>query len=47
MRSELRDAMFDAPDFDVDEVFTTVYAEITPGLQAQRQQLRAELGRLE
>ena len=25
--------------------FTTVYAEITPGLQAQRQQLRAELAR--
>jgi pyruvate dehydrogenase E1 component alpha subunit len=47
MRSELRDAVFDAPDFDVDEVFTTVYAEITPGLQAQRQQLRAELGRVE
>ena len=46
MRSELRDAVFDAPDFDVDEVFTTVYAEITPGLQAQRQALRAELGRL-
>jgi pyruvate dehydrogenase E1 component alpha subunit len=47
MRAELRDAVFDAPDFDVDEVFTTVYAEITPGLQEQRQQLLAELGRLE
>jgi pyruvate dehydrogenase E1 component alpha subunit len=46
MRTELRDAVFDAPDFDVDEVFTTVYAEITPGLQAQRQQLRAELARM-
>lgn len=45
VRSELRDAVFDAPDFDVDEVFTTVYAEITPGLQAQREQLRAELAR--
>jgi 2-oxoisovalerate dehydrogenase E1 component alpha subunit len=45
MRAELRDAVFDAPDFDVDEVFTTVYAEITPGLQAQRQQLRDELAR--
>ncbi|MBV8786350.1 MAG: pyruvate dehydrogenase (acetyl-transferring) E1 component subunit alpha, partial [Mycobacterium sp.] len=47
MRAELRDAVFDAPDFDVDEVFTNVYAEITPGLQAQRQQLRAELDRID
>jgi pyruvate dehydrogenase E1 component alpha subunit len=47
MRAELRDAVFDAPDFDIDEVFTTVYAEITPGLQAQRQQLLAELRRIE
>jgi 2-oxoisovalerate dehydrogenase E1 component alpha subunit len=45
MRTQLRDAVFDAPDFDIDEVFTTVYAEITPGLQAQRQQLRDELAR--
>jgi 2-oxoisovalerate dehydrogenase E1 component alpha subunit len=45
MRTELRDAVCDAPDFDIDEVFTTVYAEITPGLQAQRQQLRDELAR--
>lgn len=45
MRAELRDAVFDAPDFDIDEVFTSVYAEITPGLQAQRRQLRAELDR--
>jgi pyruvate dehydrogenase E1 component alpha subunit len=45
MRSELRDAVVDAPDFDIDEVFTSVYAEITPGLQAQRHQLRAELDR--
>lgn len=45
MRTELRDAVVDAPDFDIDEVFTSVYAEITPGLQAQRQQLRAELDR--
>jgi pyruvate dehydrogenase E1 component alpha subunit len=47
MRTELRDAVFDAPDIDIDEVFTTVYAEITPGLQAQRHQLLAELGRPE
>ncbi|OBA78516.1 pyruvate dehydrogenase (acetyl-transferring) E1 component subunit alpha [Mycobacterium sp. 1164966.3] len=45
MRTELREAVFGAPDFDVDDVFTTVYAEITPGLQAQRQQLHDELAR--
>jgi pyruvate dehydrogenase E1 component alpha subunit len=45
MRTELRDALFDAPDFDIDEVFTTVYAEMTPGLRAQLEQLRTELGR--
>lgn len=45
LRAELRDAVFDAPDFDVDDVFTTVYAEITPELRAQRQRLRAELDR--
>jgi 2-oxoisovalerate dehydrogenase E1 component alpha subunit len=43
MRAELRDAVVDAPDIDIDEVFTTVYSEITPGLETQRQQLRAEL----
>jgi len=45
LRAELRAAVFDAPDIDIDEVFTTVYAEITPGLDAQRRQLRAELER--
>ena len=45
MRAELRDAVLAAPDIDIDEVFTTVYAEITPGLQVQREQLRAELAR--
>ncbi|BBX74386.1 3-methyl-2-oxobutanoate dehydrogenase subunit alpha [Mycobacterium shinjukuense] len=45
MCAELRDAVFGAPDIDIDEVFTTVYAEITPGLEAQRRQLRAELAR--
>ncbi|KZS66487.1 pyruvate dehydrogenase (acetyl-transferring) E1 component subunit alpha [Mycobacterium kansasii] len=44
-RAELRDAVFDAPDFDVDELFTAVYAHITPELDAQRRQLRAELTR--
>lgn len=46
-RTELRDSVFGAPDFDVDDVFTSVFAEITPGLEAQRQQLRAELARTE
>jgi pyruvate dehydrogenase E1 component alpha subunit len=45
LRAELRDAVFAAPDIDVDEVFTTVYAEITPALEAQRRQLLAELAR--
>ncbi|QUR68337.1 pyruvate dehydrogenase (acetyl-transferring) E1 component subunit alpha [Mycobacterium spongiae] len=45
MRAELRDAVVDAPDFDIDDVFTMVYAEMTPGLRAQREQLRAELAR--
>lgn len=45
MRAELRDTVFDAPDFDIDDVFTAVYDEITPGLEAQRRQLRAELDR--
>ncbi len=45
LRADLRDAVFAAPDVDVDEVFTTVYAEMTPALEAQRQRLRAELAR--
>jgi 2-oxoisovalerate dehydrogenase E1 component alpha subunit len=43
VRAELRDAVFAAPDIYIDEVFTSVYAEMTPGLEAQRQQLRAEI----
>ncbi|MBY0443116.1 MAG: pyruvate dehydrogenase (acetyl-transferring) E1 component subunit alpha [Mycobacteriaceae bacterium] len=43
LRTELRDAVFGAPDFAIDDVFTTVYADITPELQAQRAMLRAEL----
>ncbi len=43
LRSELRAAVVGAPDVDADELFTTVYAEITPELQAQRRALRAEL----
>ncbi|MBO0865887.1 MAG: pyruvate dehydrogenase (acetyl-transferring) E1 component subunit alpha [Mycobacterium sp.] len=45
LRAELRDAVVGAPDIDIDEVFTTVYAEITPALDAQRRQLRAELAK--
>src|SRR6201993_2800853 len=45
LRSDLRDAVFAAPDIDIDEVFTSVYAEMTPGLEAQRQQLRTEIRR--
>ncbi|UQX12664.1 pyruvate dehydrogenase (acetyl-transferring) E1 component subunit alpha [Candidatus Mycobacterium methanotrophicum] len=44
LRAELRGAVFDAPEMDIDEVFTTVYADMTPALEAQRRQLRAELG---
>ncbi|HET9877127.1 MAG TPA: pyruvate dehydrogenase (acetyl-transferring) E1 component subunit alpha, partial [Mycobacterium sp.] len=45
LRAELRDATVGAADVDVDEVFTTVYADITPELQAQRRAMRAELAR--
>lgn len=43
--AELRNAVVGAPDIDIDEVFTTVYAEITPALEGQRRQLRAELAK--
>lgn len=43
LRAELREAVLAAPDIDIDEVFTSVYAEMTPGLEAQRRQLRAEM----
>ncbi|KDF01407.1 pyruvate dehydrogenase [Mycolicibacterium aromaticivorans JS19b1 = JCM 16368] len=43
LRTELRDAVVGAPDPDVNELFDHVYAEITPELSAQREQLRAEL----
>src|SRR5690625_838751 len=45
LRTELRDATAGADDVDVDEVFTTVYGAITPDLQQQRRELRAELAR--
>lgn len=45
LRTELRDAIVDAPDPDVAELFDTVYADITPELAAQRDQLRSELAK--
>ncbi|CAJ1500058.1 pyruvate dehydrogenase (acetyl-transferring) E1 component subunit alpha [[Mycobacterium] burgundiense] len=45
LRTELREATVDAPDLDITEMFDTVYAEITPALAQQREQLRTELAR--
>ncbi|CAJ1495786.1 pyruvate dehydrogenase (acetyl-transferring) E1 component subunit alpha [[Mycobacterium] kokjensenii] len=45
VRAELRDATVGAADTDIDDVFTTVFAEITPELQQQRDTLHAELAR--
>jgi 2-oxoisovalerate dehydrogenase E1 component alpha subunit len=45
LRTELRDAVFEAPDIDVAEVFDTVFAEMPPDLIAQREQLFAELAK--
>ena len=43
--AELRDAIVNTPDMDVGELFDTVYAEMTPTLRAQRDQLMAELAK--
>ncbi|MEO9018525.1 MAG: thiamine pyrophosphate-dependent enzyme, partial [Mycobacterium sp.] len=43
--AELREATVDAPDVDIDELFTVVYTDITPELQEQRRLMRAELER--
>ncbi|BBX38498.1 pyruvate dehydrogenase E1 component subunit alpha [Mycolicibacterium mageritense DSM 44476 = CIP 104973] len=43
--AELRDAVAGAPDFDPAEMFEIVYAEITPDLARQRDQLLAELAK--
>jgi pyruvate dehydrogenase E1 component alpha subunit len=43
--AELRDATVDTPDMDIGELFDTVYADITPTLQTQRDQLMAELAK--
>lgn len=45
LRAELRDAVVGAPDFDVSEVFDTVYHDITPDLAEQRDRLLAELAK--
>jgi pyruvate dehydrogenase E1 component alpha subunit len=45
IRAELRDAIVGAADPDVTEMFDTVYAEITPALLDQREQLRSELAK--
>ncbi|MHC9295776.1 pyruvate dehydrogenase (acetyl-transferring) E1 component subunit alpha [Mycobacterium sp. LTG2003] len=43
--SELRETMVGAADFDPAEMFDSVYAEITPDLARQRDQLLAELAK--
>jgi len=43
--TELRDAVVNTADMDIGELFDTVYAEITPTLQSQRDQLMAELAK--
>jgi 2-oxoisovalerate dehydrogenase E1 component alpha subunit len=43
LRDELREAVLTTPDFDVADLFDTVYAEITPELARQRDELIAEL----
>ena len=43
LRAELREAVLTEEDFDVTEMFDTVYADITPELARQRDELRAEL----
>jgi 2-oxoisovalerate dehydrogenase E1 component alpha subunit len=45
LRTELREAVVGAEDFDVADMFDTVYHDITPELVAQREQLRAELAK--
>jgi pyruvate dehydrogenase E1 component alpha subunit len=45
VRTDLRGAIVGARDPDVREMFDTVYADITPDLAAQREQLTAELAK--
>jgi 2-oxoisovalerate dehydrogenase E1 component subunit alpha len=45
IRTELRESVVGADDFDVGEMFDTVYHDITPELVHQREQLLAELAK--
>ena len=45
LRTELRESVVGADDFDVAEMFDTVYHDITPDLAHQREQLLAELAK--
>ncbi|MDQ2635848.1 MAG: pyruvate dehydrogenase (acetyl-transferring) E1 component subunit alpha [Actinomycetota bacterium] len=45
LRAELRDSVVGADDFDVAEMFDTVYHDITPDLVNQRRELLAELAK--
>jgi 2-oxoisovalerate dehydrogenase E1 component alpha subunit len=45
IRTELRESVVGADDFDVGEMFDTVYHDITPDLVRQREQLRDELAK--
>jgi 2-oxoisovalerate dehydrogenase E1 component alpha subunit len=45
LRSELRESVVGADDFDVADIFDTVYHDITPDLVTQREKLLAELAK--
>jgi len=45
LRTELRESIVGADDFDIADMFDTVYQDITPDLAAQRDQLLAELAK--
>jgi pyruvate dehydrogenase E1 component alpha subunit len=47
LRTELRESVVDADDFDVAEMFDTVYHDITPELVRQREELLTELAKEE
>jgi pyruvate dehydrogenase E1 component alpha subunit len=45
LRTELRESVVDADDFDIAEMFDTVYHDITPELVRQREELLTELAK--
>ena len=45
LRAELRQSIVDDDDFDITDVFDTVYHDITPDLLAQREQVLAEIAK--